>query len=129
MNTVLIQRLNRTLCDACQRNGFTYAYNGAVLENYLWIDGIQLQESGKRIAENDLLQSFFRICEPTQVVSMKENLLFSDPESVRQNTLDSNNEVHSERHLIYQFEKKSINTTPNSLTKIKELRVGNVNEM
>ena len=47
INTVLMQRLNRALYDECRRNGFTFVDNGAVTGNYLWVDGIHLQESGK----------------------------------------------------------------------------------
>ena len=53
-----MQRLNRALYDECQRNGFTFVENGAITENDLWVDGIHLQESGKRIiANNNFLES------------------------------------------------------------------------
>ena len=58
INTVLMQRLNRALCDECRRNGFTFVHNGAVTESDLWVDGIHSQESGKRIIENNLINSF-----------------------------------------------------------------------
>ena len=58
INTVLMQRLNRALYDECRRNGFTFVDNGAVTENDLWVDGIHLQESGKRIIANNLINSF-----------------------------------------------------------------------
>ena len=58
INTVLMQRLNRALNDECRRNGFTFVGNGAVTENDLWVDGICLQESGKRIIANNLINSF-----------------------------------------------------------------------
>ena len=51
---------------------------------------------------------------------MKESLLLSESESVRQNILDANKECYAERSLTDQFENKFINTTPNSLSKIKE---------
>ena len=54
IKTVLIQRLNRALYDQCRQNGFTFVDNGAVSRNDLWIDGIHLQESGKRIIANNL---------------------------------------------------------------------------
>ena len=60
---------------------------------------------------------------------MKESLLLSESESVRQNTLDANKECYSERSLTDQSEKKSINTTPNSLRKIKEIRIENANKV
>ena len=56
---------------------------------------------------------------------MKESLLLSESESFRQNTLDANKECYSERSLTDLSEKKPINTTPNSLSKIKEIRIGN----
>ena len=53
----------------------------------------------------------------------KESLLLSESETVRQNTLDANKECYSERSLTDQSEKKSFNTNPNSLSKIKEIRI------
>ena len=49
INTVLMQRLNRAPYDECRQNGFTFLDNRAVTENDLWLDGIHLQESGKRM--------------------------------------------------------------------------------
>ena len=60
---------------------------------------------------------------------MKESLLLSESESIRQNTLDANKECYSERSLTDQSEKKSINTTPNSFSKIKEIRIENANKV
>ena len=60
---------------------------------------------------------------------MKENLLLLESESTRQNTLDANKECYSERILTDQSEKKSINSTPNSLTKIKEIQIGNARKV
>ena len=59
---------------------------------------------------------------------MKESLLLSEDESVRQNSLDANKEWYSEKNLTDQSEKKSINTARNSLNKIKELRIENANK-
>ena len=53
----------------------------------------------------------------------------SETESVRQNTLNANKECYSERSLTDQSEKKFIDTTPNSLSKIKEIRIGNANKL
>ena len=58
INTVLMQRLNRALYDECRQNGFTFVDNGAVTESDLWVYGIHLQESGKRIIANNLINSF-----------------------------------------------------------------------
>ena len=59
---------------------------------------------------------------------MKESLLLSESEKIRQNTLEANKECYSEGSLTDQSE-KSINTVPNSLSKIKELRIGNANKV
>ena len=58
INSVLMQRLNSALYDECRRHGFTFVDNGAVTKNDLWVDGIHLQESGKRITANNLINSF-----------------------------------------------------------------------
>ena len=60
---------------------------------------------------------------------MKESLLLSESESVRQDTLDANKECYSERTLTDQSEQKSINSTPNSLSKTKQIRIGNANKV
>ena len=49
--------------------------------------------------------------------------------SAKQSTLDANKEGYSERNLTDQFENKSINTTPTSLSKINKLRLGNANKV
>ena len=59
----------------------------------------------------------------------KESLLLSESETVRQNTLDANKECYSERSLTDQSEKKPFNTNPNSLSQIKEIRIGNENKV
>ena len=64
INTVLMQRLNRALYDECRQNGFTFVDNGAVTESDLWVYGIHLQESGKRIIANNLIKSFNDFLEP-----------------------------------------------------------------
>ena len=59
INTVLVQRLNRALYDECRQNGFVIVDKTiAVTENDLWVDRIHLQESGKRIIANDLINNF-----------------------------------------------------------------------
>ena len=60
---------------------------------------------------------------------MGVNVLLSESEKVRQNSLEGNKECYSEGSLTDQSEKKSINTAPNSLSKIKELRIGNANKV
>ena len=81
-NTVLIDKLNKAIFDECQQNGFTFADNGTVSENNICIHGIHLKESGKRILANNLISkinNFFRIFDPTEVVSKKVSFIF--PES------------------------------------------------
>ena len=56
INTVLMQRLSRALYDECRRNGSKFVDNGAVTD--LWVDGIYLQESSKRIIANNLTNRF-----------------------------------------------------------------------
>ena len=60
---------------------------------------------------------------------MKGSLLLSESEKVREKALEANKECYSEGSLTDQSEKKSINTAPNSLSKIKELRIGNANKV
>ena len=97
-----MRRLNRALYGECRRNGFTFVDNGAITENDLWVNGIHLEESGKRIIANNVINSFthfFRICKSVQVISVKESLLLSEPEKVRQNSLEANKECYSEGSL------------------------------
>ena len=63
------------------------------------------------------------------MVSTKESLLLSESEKVKRNTLEAHKECYSEESLTDQSEKKSINAAPNSLRKIKELRIGNANKV
>ena len=60
---------------------------------------------------------------------MKESLLLSESEKVRQNTLEASKQCYSDGSLTDQSEKKSINTVPNSLSKIKELLIRNTNKV
>ena len=57
VNPSLLQQLNGLLFDECRRNGFKFVDNGAVSEIDLWTDGIHMIESGKRIIENNLINS------------------------------------------------------------------------
>ena len=60
---------------------------------------------------------------------MRESLLLSESESVRQNTLDANKECYSERSLTDHSEKKPFTLAPNSFSKIKEIKIGNANKV
>ena len=127
INAVLMQILNRALYDECRD---LVLHPSIILLLLKMIFG--LMEFICKKAVNALLPiiwSFFRICKSAQVVSMKKNLLLSESESVRQNTLDENKECYPARSLTDQSEKNSINTTPNSLSKIKEIRIGNANKV
>ena len=46
---VLIRRVNSLLCDLCSMNGFGYICNDAITTEYLWKDGIHLQDLGTNI--------------------------------------------------------------------------------
>ena len=63
------------------------------------------------------------------MVSIRESLLLSESESVWQNTLDANKGCYLERSLTGQSEKGSINATLNYLSKIKEIQIGNANNV
>ena len=52
VNPSLLQ-VNGLLFDECRRNDFKFVDNGAVSEIDLWIDGIHMTESGKRIIANN----------------------------------------------------------------------------
>ena len=60
---------------------------------------------------------------------MTQILNRAESESDGQNTLDANEECYSERSLRDQSENKSINTTANSLRKIKEILIENANNV
>ena len=53
VNPSLLQQVNGPLLDECRRNDFKFVDNGAVSEIDLWIDGIHMTESGKRIIANN----------------------------------------------------------------------------
>ena len=56
----LIGRINDFLCDLCSINGFGYICNDTITTEYLWKDGIYLQDLGSNILRNTLIKKFFR---------------------------------------------------------------------
>ena len=51
----LIRRVNDLLRDLCSMNGFGYICNDAITTEYLWKDGIHLQDLGTNILSSDLI--------------------------------------------------------------------------
>ena len=53
---VLIRRVNSLLCDLCSMNGFGYICNDAITTEYLWKDGIHLQDLGTNILSSNFIK-------------------------------------------------------------------------
>ena len=51
----LIQRVNDLLHDLCSMNGFGYICNDAITTEYLWKDGIHLQDLGTNILSSNFI--------------------------------------------------------------------------
>ena len=56
----LIRSVNDLLRDLCSMNGFGYICNDTITTEYLWKDGIYLQDLGTNILRNTLIKKFFR---------------------------------------------------------------------
>ena len=52
-----LNRLNKMLQESCTINGFFFIDNGAVCEQDLWEDGIHLEDSGKNIIANNVINN------------------------------------------------------------------------
>ena len=52
----LIQRVNDLLHDLCSMNGFGYICNDAITTEYLWKDGIHLQDMGTNISSSNFIE-------------------------------------------------------------------------
>ena len=52
----LIQRVNDLLHDLCSMNGFGYICNDAITTEYLWKDGIHLQDLGTNILSSNFIE-------------------------------------------------------------------------
>ena len=44
--TVIVRRVNDMLRDLCEENGFSFICNDVITTNYLWKDGVHLQDMG-----------------------------------------------------------------------------------
>ena len=51
----LIRRVNDLLCDLWSMNGFGYICNDAITTEYLWKDGIHLQDLGTNILSSNFI--------------------------------------------------------------------------
>ena len=51
----LIRRVNDLLRDLCSMNGFGYICNDAITTEYLWKDGIHLQDLGTNILSSNFI--------------------------------------------------------------------------
>ena len=52
----LIRRVNDLLRDLCSMNGFGYICNDAITTEYLWKDGIHLQDLGTNISSSNFIK-------------------------------------------------------------------------
>ena len=52
----LIRRVNDLLRDLCSMNGFGYICNDAITTEYLWKDGIHLQDLGTTILSSNFIK-------------------------------------------------------------------------
>ena len=52
----LIQRVNDLLRDLCSMNGFGYICNDTITTEYLWKDGIHLQDLGTNILSSNFIE-------------------------------------------------------------------------
>ena len=102
VNPASIQQLNGLRFDECTRNRFKFADNGAISETDLWIDGIHMIESGKRIIANNLINSlsfFSEFMNPVTWYLLSENTLSS--EKTNTSNLNSEKLYNSEINLTY----------------------------
>ena len=51
-----MRRVNDMLTDLCEENGFSFICNHVITTNYLWKDGIHLQDMGTHILSNHFLK-------------------------------------------------------------------------
>ena len=52
----IVRRVNDMLRDLCEKNGFSFICNDAITTNYLWKDGVHLQDMGTHILSNRFLE-------------------------------------------------------------------------
>ena len=54
--TAIVRRVNYMLRDVCEKNGFSFICNDVITTNYLWKDGVHLQDMGTHILSNHFLK-------------------------------------------------------------------------
>ena len=54
--TAIVHRVNDMLRNLCEKNGFSFIYNDVITTNYLWKDGVHLQDMGTHILSNNFLK-------------------------------------------------------------------------
>ena len=54
--TATVRRVNDMLRDLCEKNGFNFICNDVITTNYLWKDGVHLQELETHISSNHFLK-------------------------------------------------------------------------
>ena len=54
--TAIVRRVNDMLRDLCEKNGFSFICNDVITTNYLWKDGVHLQDMGAHILSNHFLR-------------------------------------------------------------------------
>ena len=54
--TAIVRRVNDMLRDLCEKNGFSFICNDVITNNYLWKDGVHLQDMGTHILSNHFLK-------------------------------------------------------------------------
>ena len=52
----IVRRVNDMLRDLCEKNGFSFICNDVITTNYLWKDGVHLQDMGTHILSNNFLE-------------------------------------------------------------------------
>ena len=54
--TSIVRRVNDMLSNLCEKNGFRFICNDVITTNYLWKDGVHLQDMGTHILSNRFLK-------------------------------------------------------------------------
>ena len=52
----IVRPVNDMLRDPCEKNGFSFICNHVITTNYLWKDGVHLQDMGTHILSNPFLK-------------------------------------------------------------------------
>ena len=54
--TAIVRGVNDMLRDLCKKNGFSFICNDVITTNYLWKDGVHMQDMGTHIFSNHFLK-------------------------------------------------------------------------